>query len=166
MYVRNFGGEIGLSWQEVFQTRDKGEVEEYCRAVDIQVEWKSLDRLRTWQVRPAIIRHPRTGELVWFNHVTFFHISTLPISIQKELLAEFGDTDLPNNTYYGDGSPIEPDVLSELRELYIRESINFVWERGDVVLLDNISTAHARNQYTGPRQILFAMAEPYSRTDI
>jgi alpha-ketoglutarate-dependent taurine dioxygenase len=166
MYVRNFGDGIGLSWQQAFQTEDRGEVEKYCRSFDIQVEWKKPNRLRTRQVRPAIVQHPRTGELVWFNHATFFHISTLPISVREKLLAEFEEADLPNNTYYGDGSPIEPDVLCELREAYLQESTSFVWEQSDVILLDNISIAHARNPYTGPRQILFAMVEPYDREDI
>jgi alpha-ketoglutarate-dependent taurine dioxygenase len=166
MYVRNFGDGLGLSWQEVFQTEDRAEVEAYCKAVDIQVEWKEKNRLRTRQIRPAVIQHPRTGEPVWFNHATFFHVSTLPIAIQEELLGEFQEQDLPNNTFYGDGSPIEPEVIGELRDAYTRESISFGWEQGDVVLLDNIFTAHARNSYTGPREILFSMAEPHSRNDI
>jgi alpha-ketoglutarate-dependent taurine dioxygenase len=166
MYVRNFGDGFGLPWQTVFQTADKAAVEAYCRAGAIQVEWKQGDRLRTRQVRPAIIRHPRTGEPAWFNHATFFHLSTLPPAVQAELLAGFGEADLPNNTYYGDGSPIEPEVLDELRAAYLNESVSFAWEAGDVVLLDNIATAHARNGYAGARKILFAMAEPHTRNDL
>lgn len=165
MYVRNFGDGFGLSWQTTFQTEDRETVEKYCRAADIQVEWKERGRLRTRQVRPAVITHPRTGETVWFNHATFFHISTLPAPVQHDLLAEFQEEDLPNNTYYGDGSRIEPEVLEELRAAYRQQSVSFAWERRDLVLLDNIATAHARNRYAGPRQIFFAMADPFSRSD-
>lgn len=165
MYVRNFGDGFGLPWQTVFQTTDKRAVEAYCRASAIQVEWKQRNRLRTRQVRPAIIRHPRTGEQAWFNHATFFHLSTLPLAVQADLLAEFEESDLPNHTYYGDGSRIEPEVLDELRATYLQESVSFIWQPCDVVLIDNITIAHARNAYTGPRKILFAMADPHTRTD-
>ena len=164
MYVRNFGHGFGLPWQTVFQTEDRSEVESYCRSKGIAVEWKEGNRLRTRAVRPAISRHPRTGELVWFNHATFFHISTLETSLRNALLAEFEEEDLPTNTYYGDGSPIEPDVLEQLREIYRRETISFPWQEHDILMLDNMLSAHGRNPYAGPRKVLVGMAEPLHRT--
>jgi hypothetical protein len=77
MYMRNFGDGFGLPWQTVFQSTEKAKVEEYCRKNGIEFEWKEGDKLRTRQVGPAIIQHPITGEMVWFNHATFFHVSTL-----------------------------------------------------------------------------------------
>jgi alpha-ketoglutarate-dependent taurine dioxygenase len=68
MYVRNFGDGFGLSWQEAFQTTLRSEVEDYCRRNQIEYEWKTKDRLRTKQVREVAIKHPRTGDWVWFNH--------------------------------------------------------------------------------------------------
>lgn len=166
MYVRNFGDGFGLPWQTVFQTEDKAAVEQYCRRARIECQWRDRNRLRTRQVRPAIARHPRTGELVWFNHATFFHVSTLSGSVRDALLAEFKEEDLPNNTYYGDGTSIEPSVMDELREAYTQEMVVFPWQEGDIVMLDNMATSHGRMPFTGPRQVLFAMAEPYTRTDI
>ena len=43
MYIRNFGDGFGLPWQAVFQTTDKGAVEEHCRRNRIEVEWKDGD---------------------------------------------------------------------------------------------------------------------------
>jgi alpha-ketoglutarate-dependent taurine dioxygenase len=158
MYVRNYGDGFGLPWQTVFQTTDKAEVETYCRRVGIEVEWKAGDRLRTRQLGPALVRHPGTGEPVWFNHATFFHVSTLEPTIREALLAEFEEEDLPQNTYYGDGSPIESTILEELREAYRRAMITFSWQRGDVMLLDNILVLHAREPYIGPRTVVVGMA--------
>ena len=107
LYVRNYGDGFGLPWQSVFQTSERQQVETYCASVGIQVEWKSGDRLRTSQVGPAIVRHPRTAEEVWFNHATFFHVSTLPREVRESLSGSFADDELPTNTFYGDGSPIE-----------------------------------------------------------
>ena len=166
MYVRNFGDGFGLNWQTVFQTDDRAAVEDYCRRARIECEWKEGNRLRTRQVRPAEARHPYTGETVWFNHATFFHVSTLAAPIRDGLLAEFKPEDLPNNTYYGDGSEIEPEVLDELRAAYLEESVAFEWKRGDVVVIDNMLTSHARRPFAGARKIVFGMAEPYTRTDL
>jgi alpha-ketoglutarate-dependent taurine dioxygenase len=166
MYVRNFHPGFGLSWQTVFQTDDRAKVEAYCRDAGIDFEWRDGDRLRTRQVRPATAVHPRTGETVWFNHATFFHVSTLSPAIREPLLRDFGTDDLPNNTYYGDGSPIEPEVVEHLRRAYLAEMTEFTWGQGDVLLIDNMLTAHARNPFTGPRKIAVAMADPHVREDL
>ncbi len=162
MYVRNFRSGFGLPWQTVFQTQDKAEVERYCAQADIQVEWRENNGLRTKQIRLAVGRHPQTGEMVWFNHAAFFHISTMPPEIRDCLLREFNEEDLPANTYYGDGSPIEESTLNELREIYDSETVMFQWQRGDLLMLDNMLVAHGRAPFEGERKVVVAMAEPYS----
>jgi alpha-ketoglutarate-dependent taurine dioxygenase len=166
MYVRNFGDGLSLSWQAAFQTTDRTAVERYCKASNVDFEWKSENRLRTRQVRPAFIQHPRTDEWLWFNHATFFHVSTLGKTMYEVLTTEFAEKDLPNNTYYGDGSPIEDSVLEELRAIYQQETVIFPWQKGDVLMLDNVLTAHARASYSGPRTVCVAMAEPITRNDV
>jgi alpha-ketoglutarate-dependent taurine dioxygenase len=166
MYVRNFGDGFGLPWQTVFQTSDPAEVEAYCARNDIRCEWKPGGRLRTRQVRPAAAVHPRTGERTWFNHATFFHVSTLPEEMRRGLLADFAEEDLPNQTYYGDGSPLEPETTEALRAAYEAETVRFDWERGDVLLVDNMLAAHARDPFKGPRKVLVAMADPHERGDL
>ncbi len=165
MWVRNFGHGFGLPWQTVFDTSDKQQVLEYCNAHAIAAEWNG-EKLRTRQVRPAMIQHPRTGEWLWFNHATFFHVTTLDPLMTEHLTANFGPDELPNNTFYGDGAPIEDSVLKELREAYLAECTVFDWERSDVLLIDNVLTAHARRSYTGPRKVLVAMGDAFQRTDI
>jgi len=162
MYVRNFGEGFGLDWKTVFQTDRKDRVEEYCGKSGIEVEWRDGDRLQTRAVRHAVAEHPATGQPVWFNHATFFHVSTLEPAIREALLTEFAEDELPANTYYGDGSPIEPDVLEQLREAYRAETVQFPWRRGDLLLLDNMLVAHGRSPYSGERKILVGMAEPMS----
>jgi alpha-ketoglutarate-dependent taurine dioxygenase len=163
MLVRNFGDGFGLDWRSVFQTSDPAEVESYCGQHGIRAEWKPGGGLRTTTVRPALARHPLTRELLWFNHATFFNVATLEPMIREALLGEFDERDLPSNTFYGDGSPIEPEVLDHLQAAYREETIQFPWQQGDVLLLDNMLVAHARNAYRGERRILVAMSEAVSR---
>jgi alpha-ketoglutarate-dependent taurine dioxygenase len=158
MYMRNFGSGLGLPWQTVFQTDDRAFVEEHCRANGLTFEWLPGDRLRTRAVRPALARHPRTGELTWFNHATFFHVTTREPKIRQALLAVFKEEDLPTNTYYGDGSPIEPEVLEQLRAAYDGEVVSSPWREGDIMMLDNMFAAHGRGPYKGARKILVGMA--------
>jgi alpha-ketoglutarate-dependent taurine dioxygenase len=158
MYVRNYGEGFGLPWQTVFQTGDRAEVEAYCASVGIRVEWKGGGGLRTRQVGPALLRHPKTGEAVWCNHATFFHELTLPASVRDALRAEFGPDDLPQNTFYGDGAPIEPEVIAHLQRGHLDAMAMFPWRRGDVLMLDNLLALHARTPFTGPRRVMVAMA--------
>lgn len=165
MYVRNFGHGFGLSWQETFQTDRKSDVEQYCREHQIECEWHG-ERLRTRQLRRAIATHPRTGDHAWFNHATFFHISTLAAQIREQMLAELGEENLPNNTYYGDGSRIEPDVMDHLRDVYLQEKILFDWNQFDVLMMDNMLASHGREAFAGERRVVAALADPCQWKDV
>ncbi|HXD30400.1 MAG TPA: TauD/TfdA family dioxygenase [Pyrinomonadaceae bacterium] len=161
MYVRNYGEEIDLPWRDVFQTNDTTAVESYCQGEGIEIEWGSDGRLRTRQICPAVAEHPRTGERLWFNQAHLFHVSSLAPKVQETLLSLCPDS-LPRNAYYGDGSPIEESVLGEIREAYRRETVTFPWLDGDILLLDNMLTAHGRLPFAGLRQVLVGMAEAHS----
>lgn len=166
MYVRNYGDDLDLPWQNVFQTNSRSEVEDYCRRTGIEFEWKDGDRLRTRQLCQAVATHPQTGEMVWFNQAHLFHISGLDPAAVEALLDKFREEDLPRNSYYGDSSPIDPQALAEIREAYQQEAVIFPWQRGDVLLLDNMLAAHGRTPYAGPRQVRVGMAEPMTSTGL
>ena len=85
--------------------------------------------------------------------------------VRDVFMATIKEEDLPTNTYYGDASPIEPETLDELRRIYDEETVLFPWQEGDILLLDNMRVAHGRAPYTGARQILVGMTEPFTRSD-
>jgi alpha-ketoglutarate-dependent taurine dioxygenase len=161
-YARHFGGQMGLTWQEAFQTSERAVVEEYCGKNDIGFEWAADGTLSTRQIRRVVSQHPETLEPVWFNHLTFFNIATLGPRTARALLS-LGREQLPNNTYHADGTDIEPAVLEELRNAYLAEMVTFSWQPGDILMLDNMLVAHGREPFTPPREVVVGMAEPYSR---
>lgn len=51
VYTRTYRDGLGLSWEEAFQTADRGAVEQYCTRHGIEFEWVE-DGLRTRHRRP------------------------------------------------------------------------------------------------------------------
>lgn len=159
MYVRNYSGQFGLSWQASFGTEDPAAVTAYCDAHGIEATWHG-GGLRTTRIGPAVARHPMVGANVWFNHAVFFHLSTLGGGIREALVADLGEDTLPTDARYGDGTPIETAVLDTLREAYRSATVSFPWEAGDVLVIDNMLVAHGRRPFVGPREVVVAMAAP------
>ena len=162
MYVRNYGTGLGLDWRTVFQTSDRSIVEAKCKENQCEFEWKDADKLRTRSIRPAVAKHPKTGAISWFNQAQHWHLSCLDEDTRTSLLQLFHEEDLPRNCYYGDGSLIEDSVMHEILSVYEKLEVAFPWEAGDVVLLDNVLTAHGRNPYKGERKQLVALGEMQS----
>jgi len=159
MYIRNYRKDIDIPWQTVFQTELKAEVEDYCVRHDIDFEWTTPDTLRTKQVCQAFAKHPRTGAVIWFNSATLFHPSNLDSRSRKALLSMFSEDDFPRNVKLGDGAPIDEADLDNVRAAFASEMAIFDWRAGDVLVLDNMLTAHGRTPYKGKRRVLTAMCD-------
>ena len=160
-YVRNYTDGLDVSWQEFFRTGDKTKVEEFCRNAGIELEWKP-NGLRTYKVCQATARHPQTGEMVFFNQLQLHHISCLEASVRESVMSLFDEEDFPRNVYFGDGAPIPDDVVAEVLKVYRQVECSFPWREGDVLLLDNMLTAHSRNPYQGARKIVVALGEIFN----
>jgi hypothetical protein len=104
-------------------------------------------------------KHPRTGELVWFNQAQHWHLSCLDRTTRESLQAVFEEEELPRNCYYGDGSAIEDSVMDEILETYRKLEVTFSWQKWDILMLDNMLSAHGRNPFKGERKLFVAMGE-------
>jgi alpha-ketoglutarate-dependent taurine dioxygenase len=129
-------------------------------------EWVRGRTLRITQKARAVAKHPVTGETVFFNQVQLHHPYCLDPATRRSLVALFKEEGLPRNVHYGDGSRIEDAVMGELDRLYWRTAKAYPWQRGDMIMLDNMLVAHARKPYTGPRKIVVAMGEMVNAVDL
>jgi alpha-ketoglutarate-dependent taurine dioxygenase len=167
LYLRHYGAGAGLDWQTVFGTADQAEVEARCATDGFEAAWKDGGRvLRTRCRRPAVVRHPVSGELSWFNQAQHWHIACLDPETREDLLAVFGEENLPRQCCYGDGSPIAGADMEHILAVYRELEVCFPWQTGDVVLVDNVLAAHARNPFQGERKILVALGDMASYDDV
>ena len=164
LYVRNYGNGLDLSWEQVFNTDSKGQVEEYCRKNNINFKWKEDGELRTWQRCQATAQHHTTKEWVWFNQAHLFHVSNIDEATRDVLLDVVEYEDLPRNVYYGDGSKVEESILDEVRGVLDEHTVKFPWQKGDFLMLDNMLAAHGRSTFSGERKVVVAMANGYNST--
>ena len=165
-YVRNFSEGLDVSWQRFFGTEDRNVVEESCRKAGMTCEWYGRDYLRIRQKCRAVIRHPRTGEKTFFNQVQLHHIHCVDPETRASLQSLFKEEDLPRHVYFGDMTPISDAVMDHVGEVYERNAVRFQWQAGDLVSLDNMLVAHARDPYVGPRKIVVALGDLVYDRDI
>ncbi|WP_059359022.1 TauD/TfdA family dioxygenase [Parachlamydia acanthamoebae] len=158
MYIRNYTYGIDLSWQEVFQTDDKKQVEKYCDENQIKYSWSSSGpELTTKQTCQSTFSHPTTKEKVWFNQAHLFHPSNLDENERSSLANILKPHEFPRNAVYGNGEEIEPEVLQLINKAYNKHLFSFQWQKGDVLFLDNVLTTHGREPFQGTRKIAAAM---------
>jgi len=165
LLTRSYNDEIGASFAEAFGTEDRSAIESYCRANAIEFEWQPGGGLRTRQRRSAVVRHPVTGQRCWFNQIAFLNEWTLAPEVREYLVDVYGADRLPFNTRFGNGDPIGEDVVQLLNQVYETNTAREPWQAGDLMLVDNVRTAHSREPFEGPREVLVAMADAVHLAD-
>jgi alpha-ketoglutarate-dependent taurine dioxygenase len=159
LLTRNYHDDVGTSLAEAFGTEDRAAIEAYCRANAIEFQWGEGGVLRTWQRRGAVVRHPHTHRQCWFNQIAFLNAWTMAPEVREYLVDLYGPEGLPFDTRFGDGTPIGAEVVETINAAYTAHTVRAPWEAGDLLLVDNLRTAHGRDPYEGPREVVVAMAD-------
>ncbi len=162
LYVRNFIPGVDVEWRDFFKTDDREAVEAYGRANGVELEWRSDGGLRAAQWAPAVARHPITRETVFFNQIQLHHVACLNAELRKAMARLYAEADLPRHVFFGDGEPISAALVESLLRIYRERSVSFSWQRGDVLLVDNMLVSHARDPYTPPREMFVAMGDMFA----
>ena len=160
------------SWPEMFASEERVEVEKICAEHGLDCEWQSDGSLRLTNVRPAILRHPRRDEDVWFNQSHVFHPSfsqEFALDGRRALAAMIRALELlehalsrpilpfPYAISFADGGAIPDATMATIRRTLHQHRVSFPWQRGDLLLLDNLRMAHGRTPFEGERRVLASL---------
>lgn len=142
------GSAIGRSWKETFQVETREQAEQKMLSQGMQWEWLDDGSVRTvTQTLPAIRYDDETEQYVFFNSV----------------VAVFtGWNDSRNKgeqaVITGNGDYLDADTMAKLVKIMDETCVNFPWQKGDVLWINNYTTLHARQPFEGERSILASIA--------
>ncbi|XP_048771426.1 uncharacterized protein LOC125677414 [Ostrea edulis] len=140
---------IGRGWQSTYGTEDRVEAEKKALELVGSIEWQKDGCLKTvTRVLPAIREDPRTGKEMWFNSIIAVFRGWKDSRNSPETSITFGD-----------GTPMNPRVMDTLENVLNELAIDFRWQKGDVVMLDNRQALHGRRSFVPPRRILAALCK-------
>ncbi|KAK9277424.1 hypothetical protein L1049_006967 [Liquidambar formosana] len=130
----------GRGWEDAFATSDRAEAEKRAKALGMDMEWLPNGGVKTILGPRSLTRvfDGRKGRRMWFN--------TLVGMYGKEHSAAM----------MADGTEIPKNVVKRCEEIIEEESIQFKWEKGDVLFLDNMALLHGRRPSLPPRKVLVA----------
>ncbi|MFF0161143.1 TauD/TfdA family dioxygenase [Streptomyces sp. NPDC005263] len=160
-YSQNLHGGMGLgkSWQATFETEERDRVEAFLSDSGADWKWLPDGSLRVSQLRPAIVRHPVTGDEVWFNQADQWHPASLGDDTAAALASIMPAEELPQSVSFADGSPIPDEYVIQVRDRGLDNAVDVDWHAGDLLLIDNVLVGHGRRPFTGPRRVLVAMSD-------
>ncbi|MFF2008553.1 TauD/TfdA family dioxygenase [Streptomyces sp. NPDC058195] len=157
-YVRRFVPGLDVPWRTFFGTDHPDAVAARCRDLGVTPTWEAGAVVQTTGLRPAVIAHPSSGQPTFFNQLLLHHPASLDPDTRAALFNLFGPDSLPRSVTFGDGSPIPDSAVEEVIAVMREAAFAFPWQHGDVLMLDNVAVAHARQPYAGRRQINVALS--------
>ena len=162
---------VPKSWPQMFDTTDRAVVDAACEKQGIEATWKADGGVRLKSVCPAIVNHPKTKRPLWFNQAHVYHPSfaeelwriglrgmAIGAAALEFAARRFPDAGLyPHRTCFGDGSTICRRTMHIIRDAIWQETRQFSWQRGDMLLIDNLQLAHGRTPFRGRRSVLASL---------
>lgn len=148
------------SWVDVFETEDKKKVEDLCHENEFGYQWNRHDWIQISQERPATITHPDTHEPVWFNQAHLYDFNPKFLGMWRYLAVKafyFQKHMRLHQVSYANRSPIRRDDMYQVLDTLDANTVKFPWQKGDMLVLDNVLAMHGRAAFQGKRRVLAAM---------
>lgn len=145
------------SWKFAFYTDDKSVVEEACQEKGMEPIWNADGTLTVRTLMDAFTTHPETGERLYRNVIHVDPASgfsdALPAERRAKIMKVIERQAMPTGFYLGDGSALDAADREALKAVFADLETKWQWHSGDIMLLDNLLTAHGRNPFSGLREV-------------
>ena len=139
---------IGRSWRETFNAETKEEAELAMQDAGMSWEWLSDDSVKTTTaVLPAIRHDSEIDQDVFFNSLVAVYSGWDDVR-----------NDAKKAVTTPDGETLDGDTMVKMMEKMDQLAVNFRWQPGDVLMINNHTVLHARQPFEGERRILAAIA--------
>jgi len=134
----------GRGWKATYFVSTREEVEKVVTERGLNFEWLPNGDLKTTSAAPmpAIQVDVRTGLKVWYNGI-------VPVYTAWNDSRHVG----PKCVTFGDGAPFDSEFVFGCYRIMNEICVKHKWEQGDVLLVDNRTTMHARCSYVGNRKV-------------
>ena len=136
---------MGRSWRSTFQADTHDECETNMAKLGYSGEWRDDGSLVSTTPVLDGIRMLSDGRQTFFN----------------QLIAAYrgwgSDGDSGPSITFGDGTPLDHVAVTAACDIADELTFNVPWQQGDVALVDNYVTMHARQTFTGIRKILASL---------
>ncbi|KAK1266303.1 Clavaminate synthase-like protein [Acorus gramineus] len=137
---------IGRGWQSTFLTKDKITAEERAARLGMKLEWMEDGVKTIMGPIPAVKYDESRGRKIWFNSM---------------VAAYTGWKDVRNDPVkavtFGDGTPLPAEIIEDCLKILEEESVAIPWQKGDIMLIDNLAVLHSRRSFNPPRRILASL---------
>lgn len=146
------------SWKTGFFTDKRDEVEAICLERGMKPVWQEDGSLTATVDFDAFTPHPVTGEPIYRSNIhldlyTDRALAELPKEVREPIQEMFASQVIKSGVYLGDGTALSEDELDAFNAVVDKHEVSWTWQPGDIMLLDNLLTAHGRNPYEGTRDI-------------
>ncbi|KAJ4849093.1 hypothetical protein Tsubulata_036011 [Turnera subulata] len=132
---------IGRGWRLTYSTQDKSVAEERAAKLMTRLEWLEDGGVKAITGPLPAIRYDECRDRkIWFNG----------LGMVNNPLMEM---------IFGDGEPLPIDIVHDCLKMLEEEGVAIPWQRGDVMLLDNLAVLHARKSCTTPRRVLASLCK-------
>ena len=147
------------TWQKMFETDDKSQVERLCKdEYDYDFEWRDNDVLRICYRKPAFVEFD-DGVVSFANGITGLHGSYFDTGYDNHYEnVEFKDR--PHHCLWGNGDEFSNEEIDDIYGSFNGSAVSFDWKEGDILVIDNMKWAHSRNPYQGERLMLALIGIP------
>ena len=152
------------SWKIGFFTDERSEVEAICAEREMKTLWHEDGSLTVTVDFDAFTPHPVTAELIYRSNIhldlyTDRALAELPKAVREPIQEMFYNQVVKSGIYLGDGTALSEEEVETFNALFDKHEVSWDWQPGDIMLLDNLLTAHGRNPFYGNRDIQVGLLE-------